>query len=83
MAFIRNLLTFVACEESKTSHKALEEQSQAQVLLLTFFWQHAACSKKNKCLATVAAIARKIECNRQATSMEDKLREVEEAFHEI
>ena len=34
-------------EESKTSHKALEEQSQAQALLLTFFLrQHTACSKK-------------------------------------
>ena len=42
IAFIRTLLKrilliFVAFEESKTSHKALEEQSQAQALLLTFF----------------------------------------------
>ena len=45
-------------EESKTSHKALEEQSQAQALLLTFFRQHAACSKK--VFRTVAAMACKM-----------------------
>ena len=72
----------MACEESQTSHKALEEQSQAQVLPLTFL---TACSlqQKKRCSVTEAAMAYKIECNRQATALEDKLREVEEAFHEI
>ena len=48
-----------------------------------FFWTACSMQPKKRCSVTEAAMACKIECNRQATALEDKLREVEEAFHEI
>ena len=73
----------MACEESKTSHKALEEQSQAQALLLTFSKTAYSLQQKEVGVQDSGSNGMQNECNRQATALEDKLREVEEAFHEI